>query len=463
MTPVTGAVSGAVDLGTAAPDATPVSGFAGLIAALVASPAPAVPDADAARPSATAEPAVATGLIARSQSEDPDPDLDPGDALPTDQSQLIGLPVAISPPLLPLLPLHLLPLLPLDADRVATTVAGTAAATTVMPPPGVEVVENTVNPGPSQGTAGLSRLASLAPAANAAQRPAAVPRPGSGQQTGFTPTPEHRTGSRAVEPTLPRAAADAVLPRPLAPPSPALSAVALATIAPAPAAEPATASALLPVPAAATATPPVASPAAAATLTPQPLAQSLLLQSPPAHGVAAAAPAQLDRRAAGRLRTDLAPAPPVEFASASIPALAVADTGSAPTTRPAPTAAGATDPAPAHLTADITDAANGGFDVATERLGAVRVTLEARDTRVAVQFSTDTPAAGQLLAAHSARLADAVASGGQRLDALAVDVRGGSGGQGGRQAPEQRAQTPGRPAQATPARTARTARTDRFA
>ena len=166
-------------------------------------------------------------------------------------------------------------------------------------------------------------------------------------------------------------------------------------------------------------------------------------------------PAPRERPATARLRLDPLAGPEIPIAAAGPVPLAETPQRADASARTLPSTAEA---AP-RIAARVTDAAPGGFDIATDQLGAVRVTIDARETRVAVQLSADTPAAGQLLAAHPARLADAVASGGQRLDALAVDVRSG-GGQGGRQSPDPRPQSSARP---MPAPALRPARADRFA
>ena len=166
-------------------------------------------------------------------------------------------------------------------------------------------------------------------------------------------------------------------------------------------------------------------------------------------------PAPRERPATARLRLEPLVGPEIPIAAAGPVPMAEAPQRADASTRTLPSTAEA---AP-RIAARVTDAAPGGFDIATDQLGAVRVTIDAREARVAVQLSADTTAAGQLLAAHPSRLADAVASGGQRLDALAVDVRSG-GGQGGRQSPDPRPQSSARPMSA-PA--PRPARADRFA
>ena len=98
------------------------------------------------------------------------------------------------------------------------------------------------------------------------------------------------------------------------------------------------------------------------------------------------------------------------------------------------------DPDPALVTAQIIDTGAGSFDLATDRLGAVRVAIEAREARVGVLFTVDTSAAASLLGGQPARLADAVATSGNRFDGVSVDVRsgGGEGNGAGRQPTERR-------------------------
>ncbi len=226
-------------------------------------------------------------------------------------------------------------------------------------------------------------------------------------------------------------------------------------------------------PSAVIAPPPVAEIARARTLVPSPavapapvaLANPLPNAANPAFGIplrvqAGTTPeiksaARPDRLDAMRSRSDPAEASIVAtFAAGLPPSSTISPRIDAPARFPT-----MVEPAPSRIAADIVDAAPGGFDVATDRLGAVRVTLDTSESRVAVQLSAETLAAGQLLAAHPSRLADAVASGGQRLDALAVDVRSG-GGQSGRQSPDTPRQSPARPPTANPARAPRA---DRFA
>ncbi|QXQ08069.1 hypothetical protein KX816_08865 [Sphingosinicellaceae bacterium] len=129
------------------------------------------------------------------------------------------------------------------------------------------------------------------------------------------------------------------------------------------------------------------------------------------------------------------------------------------------------DPAPFPITAHIVDTGPGSFDLATDRLGAVRVAIEARDTRVGVQFTVDTSAAASLLGAQPSRLADAVATSGNSFDGVSVDVRSGGGnananaseggGGGGRPPAERR--DPARTAALEPRPLPRALRADRYA
>jgi len=87
------------------------------------------------------------------------------------------------------------------------------------------------------------------------------------------------------------------------------------------------------------------------------------------------------------------------------------------------------------LTGHILDTGDGSLDLSTERLGAISVALEARETRVGVHFIVDTPVAAGLLGGSGPRLADALVATGGRLEGLSVDVRGGGGGGTGQRAP----------------------------
>lgn len=97
--------------------------------------------------------------------------------------------------------------------------------------------------------------------------------------------------------------------------------------------------------------------------------------------------------------------------------------------------------------------------VATDRLGAVRVAIDAADG-LAVALSVDRGAAAALLSAAVDRLDIALAASGQRLEALSVDVRGESGGH--RPPPPPPAVTPPAQLTANPTPPARPRR-DRYA
>ncbi len=70
------------------------------------------------------------------------------------------------------------------------------------------------------------------------------------------------------------------------------------------------------------------------------------------------------------------------------------------------------------------------IDLATDRLGAVRVELDARAARLGVRLTVDSGAVATLLGTQGQRLEATLAAAGTRLDALAVDVRSEGGRHG---------------------------------
>jgi hypothetical protein len=121
-----------------------------------------------------------------------------------------------------------------------------------------------------------------------------------------------------------------------------------------------------------------------------------------------------------------------------------------------------TNPAPVDATvrAHVANA----IELATDRLGAVRLAFDASDTAVRVHVTADRPATASLIVAQADRLQAAVETGGTRLSGLSVDVR--DGGDNRRQLPWQ---TPGQdhpvpqPRRASPSEITRPTRQDRFA
>ena len=127
--------------------------------------------------------------------------------------------------------------------------------------------------------------------------------------------------------------------------------------------------------------------------------------------------------------------PPDDMSDSAPPPRAPAAPGAPLTTRFAEQSPGlvidthpgtaAADP-PAPIAAQVRHGdANAAIDVATDRLGSVRVELDARDARLGVRLTVDREPAATMLGAHAARLEATLAAGGTRLEALAVDVRGG--------------------------------------
>lgn len=148
--------------------------------------------------------------------------------------------------------------------------------------------------------------------------------------------------------------------------------------------------------------------------------------------------------------------PPFVLQSFAFPAAAPSPPATpASTAAPADTRFPAAEPLPAPTALMTADA----MIVATDRLGAVRVAIEAADG-LAVALSVDRGTSAALLGAAADRLDTALAASGQRLDALSVDVRGGDGGR--RAPPPPLAPTPPAPANATPTPAARPRR-DRYA
>lgn len=157
---------------------------------------------------------------------------------------------------------------------------------------------------------------------------------------------------------------------------------------------------------------------------------------------------------------DFSPAPAP--ADGSVPAapheIGPADAGAAP--RPEAARLPASPLAPERPpTARIVATEPGRFAVATDRLGPVHVAVEAHATQVGVRLTVDTAATQALLSSQTPRLADAVAAGGGRLDALAVDVRSGGGSGHPPPRPQEPPPSPPRTARAT----GRPVRGDRFA
>ncbi|TRW14094.1 hypothetical protein [Glacieibacterium frigidum] len=177
---------------------------------------------------------------------------------------------------------------------------------------------------------------------------------------------------------------------------------------------------------------------------------------PPRRGVPAgdepvllAAPDRRAVRPVSESDPRIAPLPTFAAPAAAPPVLAPA-----PAVAPADARQPVVDPPPAPPISMTTDT----IIVATDRLGAVRVAIDAADG-LAVALSVDRGASAALLSAAVDRLDTALAASGQRLEALSVDVRGETGG---RRPPPPPVLTPPEQGAETPTPAARPRR-DRYA